>query len=178
MTKRMVWIVSCLVLTFAAGSALALPNYAQDIWYYDANGDPIGYYTLMCSGAHSSSGTTSSTYSVITTPCGLNPWMTCADQGLSTLSGCGNDWCYSSSYVQEWGWDLVDNCAGLCYFSEGPGASGNKYCTTCWKGTGSCPARSRPQPRPHQRPTLRAAVGSMLWKGMLPSFKTIAAALH
>ena len=152
------------VLLAAATAVYANPDYSQDIWYYDSQGNNIGWYTIDCNGQHYSGGSTSDDYEVVTIPCqSWVPWMSCNDQGLNTLSGCEN-WCYSAGYVMSYNYDMVSKCDGICKFNEGPGNPPNSglYCPTCWKNTGSCPTAFRPK-RP-QRPTLTAALDAKMWE--------------
>lgn len=144
-------------LLFLASSVHALPDYSLQAWYYDSSGNVVGTYVLACNGQHSSTGTTSDNYEQYTFPCGNQEPITCTDVGMSELSGC-DGWCYSSGYVTSFNLDMVQNCDGVCLHGEGPGAGGTYYCPTCWKGTGSCPAKGRMRPRPQPRPTLTAAL--------------------
>lgn len=161
------------VLMFLAMSAHADPDYSQDVWYYDEDGDLIGWTSLPCSGGLMSGGDTSDLYEVFTMPChSYIPEMTCASQGLQTLSGCDTS-CYSQSYVMSFNADMVYNCIGLCVGGEGPGLpqSNPKYCNTCYKGTGSCPASLRSRPKRKLRPTLRAGIEAKMWE-IFPSLRT------
>jgi hypothetical protein len=150
-------------LLLLAAPAFALPDYSTDIWYYDSQGNIIGWWSIACNGARSSGGQTSEIYEVFSMPCQTLEPITCADQGLSTLSGCGDTWCYSSGYVMSFNGDMVANCEGVCTYGEGPGSSTN-YCATCWKGTGSCPTAG-PGPKRWPRPkTLKAALALKAWE--------------
>jgi hypothetical protein len=163
--------VCCLAVLLAiAAGVRANPDFAQDVWYYDEEGNVIGWYSVTCSGIYSD-GDTSDIYEVITGGSCAEPPVTmptCGQQGLYTLSGCGDYYCYSQSYVMSFNSDMVYNCVGICSGGEGPGAGGNKWCNTCYKGTGSCPTAGPSRPKRKPRPTLRAALDAKLLEILAP----------
>ena len=165
--------VCCLAVMVAVAASLhANPDYAQDAWYYDEEGNVIGWFSVSCTGGPSSGGDIyGDIYEVITGEACTDPpatLLTCSQQGLSTLSGCGNYWCYSASYVMSFNADMVYACDGICTLGEGPGATGLNYCSSCYKGTGVCPARGRSRPKRRVRPTLRAALDAKMLEILAP----------
>jgi hypothetical protein len=154
--------LAAIIVLLLTASAYALPDASQDIWYYDSQGNVIGWWSLTCSGQQYSGGTTSEVYELFTMPCETTEPIMCSEIGMQSLSGCGDTWCYSSGYVMSFNNDMVGNCQGLCKFGEGPGASGNMWCSSCWKNTGSCPAKGKGGWKAPS--TLTAAVQSKMWE--------------
>ena len=160
MTKR---ILLALLLTLVAGSAWALPDQSVDIWYYDSEGNIVGWWSITCNGARSSGGTTTEIYDQISMPCQTLEPIMCSDIGMYTIGGCGDEWCYSGGYLMSYNFDMVSDCGGVCIYGEGPGSSSN-YCSSCWKGTGSCPTKGPHSKRWGKRKTLTAGLALTAWE--------------
>jgi Family of unknown function (DUF6289) len=151
------------VLILVAAPAMALPDYSQDIWYYDSEGNIVGWWSITCNGQRASGGTSTDVYEVFSMPCTTAEPFTCLDEGLNTLGNCGDYWCYSDGYVMSFNGDMVYDCEGLCVYGEGPGSTSN-YCATCWKGTSSCPTRGLGRTRLPKPKTLSAALDIKMWE--------------
>lgn len=161
----MKYIVLCLAILCLAPSLMALPDREMIVFYYDSNGDQIGWKWLLCNGNLASGGSTSSIYSESYAPCFSNVEpIVCDDIDMEEIGSCP-DFCVTSGYLQSYNNDYVPDCGGLCLWGEGPGAGGSMHCDSCWKGTFSCPAKDRPARR-KSRPTLRAALELKAWSAL------------
>ena len=153
------------IVLFVSVSTLdAQPRYETYSTYYDESGNQVGYLYIGCFG-NQWGGTSTDSYTVeYTAPCDLEQQpISCAAEGLTTIGSCPNPyWCVSQGYAMSYGNDMVSNCEGICLYGEGPGAGGSMYCSTCWKGTGSCPAKSRF--RRYRTPSLIAAMRIKMWE--------------
>lgn len=138
------------VILLSAVSAFALPDASQQVWYYDSEGNVIGWFVLNCNGQRSRSGSTSDIYEVFTMPCQTLQPIMCSDIGMETIGDCGDSWCYSSGYVMSYNYDIVPDCNGVCLCGEGPAC--NKTGPTCSvAGKSSRPSsvlRARSEPLP------------------------------
>lgn len=105
------WVVLCILFLLPV-SAVALPDYSTDIWYYDSAGNLIGSYSITCNGHRFTTGVTSEIYEQFSMPCSnLQPLM-CSDSGLYSLAGSSCGSCYSGSYNFWYEWDELPDCAG------------------------------------------------------------------
>ncbi|HUR81599.1 MAG TPA: hypothetical protein VM733_12590 [Thermoanaerobaculia bacterium] len=163
----------CLAVFLAVtASVYANPDFSQDAWYYDEEGNVIGWFSVPCTGGPSFGGDWyGDIYEVINGEACTDPPVnlpTCSQQGLYTLSDCGNYWCYSGDFLTIFEIDLIPNCHGVCAGGEGPGAVGGLWCSTCYQGTGSCPAKLHSRPKRKARPTLRAALDAKMAEILAP----------
>ena len=119
------------VLILCAATAYALPDVSYDVWYYDEDGNVVGWYSLTCSGGRYSGGTTSDIYETFSMPCiGIIEPIMCNE---NEMPGC-DGWCYSDGYMMGYNHDVVPNCAGRCICGE---------FEPCWKLGPLCQASGK-----------------------------------
>lgn len=162
--KRYVGIAFVLLLA-VAGSSQAQQRYEFYTTYYDENGDQIGYHWSNCVSQGWGGSGSSNYVAEFGAPCFLEaPPFSCSGEGLTTIGSCeSSQWCVSSGYALSFNSDMVANCGGVCKYGEGPGASGSLWCSTCWRGTGSCPTKAT-RPERKRPPVLTAAIDAKGWE--------------
>jgi len=108
------------ILCLIALPAMALPDRAMHVTYFDSSGNEIGTWDAVCYSGYYLNGQTSDNFTLeIWEPCNELAPLSCQDVGMGELAGCsGVGWCVSTGYADGFANDLVPNCGGVCRYGE------------------------------------------------------------